>query len=253
MTDGGWRRVARLLRGSRPRLAGAPRTRGRPPSPNGASSFHLVWEVPPGVEAVEAAVTLVVPEVPPVPRLYFWALQVSFGDGSGAHLGLQWCADPDRRRRHVNWGGYGPDGEVLDGTDSVLPSSFDDPNTRDFDWETRTPHRLRIGRGPEGWAGWVDGTLVRALRAPGSTLHSPVMWSEVFADCDDPTVEVRWSEPSLTTASGMRIAVRSATARYQTGNDGGCDNTSSVVEGDAFVQRTAVPRRTPPGTRLSLP
>ena len=86
---------------------------GRPRSGNGASSFHLFWDVPPG-PWVEAAATLVVADPPTVPKLYFWALQVSFEDrgrgGGGAHLGLQWHAQHPGNTA-VNWGGYGTNGQ----------------------------------------------------------------------------------------------------------------------------------------------
>lgn len=246
------RRWARLARQAADRLGAAPRTTGRPPSANGASSFHLVWRLPPGIELVEASVTLTVPEPPAADRLYFWALQASFAGGAGAHLGLQWGADAPRRMRHVNWGGYGGAVE-LPGSVSDLPSSFGNPNTRDFDWKADHPYRLRICRDPEeGWAGWVDDTLVRRLYAPGATLYGPIVWSEVFADCDDPPVTVRWSRAEVLTLSGQRLPVRSVVTSYQSHAEGGCDNTNSDSEGDAFVQTTSTPRRTPPGAVLSL-
>jgi hypothetical protein len=200
----------------------------------------------------EAAVTITVPLEPATDRLYFWALQVSFADGGAAHLGLQWCADAPRRLRHVNWGGYGPGGVELPGTASALPSSFDNPHTRDFDWEAARPYRLRVCRAASGWAGWIDDTLVRELDAPGVAVSHPVVWSEVFADCDHPSVRVRWSAPEVVTRSGERVAIRSAVAQYQASRDGGCDNTTSSVEEGAFVQTTATLRRTPPSTRLWL-
>jgi hypothetical protein len=225
---------------------------GRPPSANGASSLHLVWEVPTAEEFVEASVSLVVPALPRVTRLYFWALQVSFSNGAGAHLGLQWGADPPRRLRHVNWGGYGPSGAELSGATSILPSSFANPNTRDYDWESGRSYRLRVSRLAGGWAGWVDDTLVRCLDAPGDTLQNPVMWSEVFADCDDSAVSVRWSDLELVTRSGRRLRIDTAVAQYQSRREGGCDNTSSVSDGRAFVQTTNSVRRSPPGARLRV-
>lgn len=244
--------LGRLLARAGNRQGSGPRTSGRPPSANGASSLHLAWDVPQGVELAEAAVTITVPHLPAVPRLYFWALQVSFVDGGAAHLGLQWGADPPRRMHHANWGGYGPDGRELAGTASALPSSFGNPHTRDFDWEAGRPYRLRIRRGPDGWEGWVDDTLVRQLLAPGVTLASPLMWSEVFADCDHPAVSVHWSDLEVVTRSGDRVAVRSARVHYQPRSEGGCDNTSSAVDGPAFVQTTSTDRVSAPGTRLHL-
>lgn len=239
------RRAARLLQGPE-------RVTGSPPSPNGASSFHLFWDVPASPPVAEVEVTLLVPEAPSVAKLYFWALQVSFPSGAGAHLGLQWGADSPRRMRHANWGGYGPDGRELSGSTSELPSSFENPNTRDYDWEEATPYRLRISRADEGWAGWVDDTLVRHLHVADESLSSPMVWSEVFADCDDPAVTVHWSDLAVVTSSGERIHVEAVTTGYQSRRDGGCDNTSSTVSGDRFVQTTSTPRVSPAGTRLVL-
>ena len=247
--DGRW---SRLMRRGSALLTGGPRTSGRPPSANGASSLHLLWQVPTGEELVEASVTLVVPALPSVTRLYFWALQVSFSDGAGAHLGLQWGADPPTRLRHVNWGGYEASGAELSGGTSDLPSSFSNPNTRDLDWEPGRSYRLRISQADGGWAGWVDDVLVRCLHASGETLHSPLVWSEVFADCDDPAVSVRWTRPEVVTRSGRRVPVDSMTVSYQSRQEGGCDNTSSEVDDTAFVQTTNVVRRRPPGASLRL-
>jgi hypothetical protein len=212
----------------------------------------LVWEVPAGEELVEASVSLVVPALPNVARLYFWALQVSFADGAGAHLGLQWGADPITRMQHVNWGGYGPSGAELSGSTSNLPSSFANPNTRDYDWKPGRPYQLRISRQAGGWAGWVDDTLVRCLDAPGETLQGPVVWSEVFADCDDPSVSVRWTDLEVVTRSRRRLRIDTVVARYQSRREGGCDNTSSCTDGQAFVQTTRALRESPPGARLRV-
>ena len=245
-------RWSRLRRWGPARFGGRPRVSGRPPSANGASSLHLAWDVPTDEQLVEASVTLLVPVLPRVPRLYFWALQVSFPGGAGAHLGLQWAADPPRKLRHINWGGYGTSGSELSGNISTLASSFANPNTRDFDWEPGHPYRLRIARAADGWAGWVDETMVRCLDAPGETLQNPMVWSEVFAKCDDPTVSVRWSGLEVVTRSGRRVPVNSAVASYQSHQDGGCDNTSSETDGHAFVQTTNLVRTTFKGALLRV-
>jgi hypothetical protein len=239
-----------LLRKAAGRLQESARVAGRPPSANGASSLHLIWELPENVAVAEVGVTLLVPDTPAVPRLYFWALQVSFPTGAGAHLGLQWGADPPRRMRHVNWGGYGPDGRELAGSHSVLSSSFDNPNTRDYEWEAGRPYRLRISKDGEGWAGWVNQTLVRHLDVPNDALVNPMVWSEVFADCDDPAVSVHWSDPAVVDSSGREVPVRGAVTQYQSRQEGGCDNTFSAVDGDTLVQTTSTSRLSPAGTRL---
>ena len=58
-----------------------PRVRGRPPSANGASSLHLRWDLDGPLREVSVELTVEVP--PPVPRLYFWALQADFTDPRG--------------------------------------------------------------------------------------------------------------------------------------------------------------------------
>jgi hypothetical protein len=98
----------------------------------------------------------------------------------------------------------------------------------------------------------VDDALVRLLDAPGDTLRDPIVWSEVFADCDDPAVSVRWSDLEVVTRSGRRLRIDSVTTRYQSRHDGGCDNTSSESDGQAFVQTTNVVRGSPPGALLRV-
>ena len=236
------------------------RTRGFPPSGNGASSFHLGWRLPPDAgHLVSASVTLEVLTPPAVDHLYFWALQVSFPGAGAAHLGLQW------NDRHpgfgaVNWGGYAADGSLLPGTDSPLPSTPADPNTRDYPWEPGRPYRLRVHRVDEGaWRGGVtdlriDNTVtVRDLTAAARYLGDPMVWSEVFARCDDPPVTVRWSGFEVVTDGGDRFAPSALAVNYQSHADGGCANTTSVLEdGSGVLQRTNSDRVTPQGAALQL-
>ena len=234
---------------------------GPPTSSNGASSFHLAWEVPP-VPLTEVAATVEVLEPPTVPMLYFWALQVSFFDGparrGGAHLGLQYHpAYPDGGA--VNWGGYGEGAGELDGSASALPSALDNPNTRSYPWSPGRPYRYRIHRSPErGWRGTVTdletglATSVRDLWVDGELLADPMVWSEVFAHCDHPTTAVRWSDLTATTVTGQVVQARTVRLNYQTEGAGGCANTDTSVDGTGFVQRTATERRHPTGTRLTL-
>lgn len=224
-----------------------------PPSGNGASSFHLHWVDPP--PAVEASVTVEVVEAPSVRRLYFWALQASFQpDGGGAHTGLQWNPRHEGGRA-VNWGGYGRDGSVLGGTPSTILSSVDDPNTRTFPWEPGRPYRLRIRRGSSRgrWAADVidlvtdEVTPIRELDGGGTHLGRLMVWSEVFARCDDPPVRVRWSDPSIVDLDGTSRPVDGYRVAYQRYERGGCTNTQ-VEMGEGFVdQVTAARRTTPPG------
>jgi hypothetical protein len=245
----------------------AARTTGTPPSANGASSFHLNWMLPGEFDAV--SVTLEVLETPSVPRLYFWALQADMagpaGRAGGAHLGLQWHPQYPGSTA-VNWGGYHATGGELHGSDSILPSTLGNPNTRDLAWSPGHPHRLRIervddARIPEGWVAWrgsvedlVDGgrVVVRDLYMPGDRIVSVTMWSEVFARCDDPSVAVRWSHPVAETDRGVEVPMAWA-VNYQTHAAGGCANTDSSTDEVGAVQRTAVRRSTPQGTHLRVP
>ncbi len=236
------------------------RTRGFPPSGNGASSFHLSWRLPPDAgHLVAAAVTLEVVAAPSVEHLYFWALQVAFPGAGAAHLGLQW------NHRHpgfgaVNWGGYAADSSLLDGTASGLTSTPDDPNTRDYPWEPERAYRLRVHRADvDRWRGEVTDlatgapTTVRDLIAPSEFLAEPMVWSEVFARCDDPPATARWSDFEAVTARGERRAPTALVVNYQSHAAGGCANTTSLLDEEGGVlQVTNSERLTPQGSTLGL-
>ena len=242
---------------------------GPPPSGNGASSFHLFWDLPPG-HWVGAECTIELVEAPAVSKLYFWAMQVGFaegGRGCGAgHIGPQWFSVRPGRAA-INWGGYGADGRELDGSISPLPATNGNVNTRDFAWQPGRPYRLRVlpasvpaaGR-LTAWRGSVtdlatgEETMIRDLYAPGDRIESPMVWSEVFAACDDPPATARWSDLAVIGVDGGRTPVGAASVNYQAIADGGCLNTTIEVDRDgaAFLQRTATPRSTPQGARLAL-
>jgi hypothetical protein len=242
------------------KLLGGPvgRTTGYPTSSNRASSFHLRWGgIPNGevVVAVSAVLTVVVP--PAVPDLHFWALQASFVDGTrrfgAGHLGLQWYP------RHpgstaVNWGGYRQGGGELGGSPSTLPSATGNPNTRDLAWAPNVPYRLEIATGasPGDWRGRVDGLPVRDLHAGGRALADVVVWSEVFARCDDPSSAVRWSGFEARTADGRIVRPDRVTVNYQRHADGGCANTDVRSSADGLVQMTSTDRMTPQGATLPV-
>ncbi|MDX1691731.1 MAG: hypothetical protein R3290_11980 [Acidimicrobiia bacterium] len=246
------------------------RTSGRPASDNGASSFHLVWDLP-QAPLVEVEATLEVLMLPAVRSLYFWALQVSFASQrrlkGGAHLGLQF------NPRHpgsaaVNWGGYGPaeDGSrLLKGSESPLPSTPGDPNTRDFPWQVGHRYRLRVTPSPDridrgfAWRGSVtdletgEPTVVRDLHTMGDYLVAPMVWSEVFARCEAPSVPVRWSGLRAVDADGAEVSPRHVRVNYQPHAEGGCDNTSVSVDELGIVQTTRVARQVPQGALLPVP
>ena len=120
----------------------------------------------------------------------------------------------------MNFGGYGPaEGgtRMLEGTTSELPGRRNQPNTREFAWQLGHRYRLVIAPAPgapEGiraWRGTVDDIdgggvqVVRDLYTRGEYLHSPMVWSEVFARCEHPSVVVRWSDLRATAASGEEL------------------------------------------------
>ena len=232
------------------------RTSGRPTSSNGASSFHLFWNVPPE-PLREVAVTVTVQEPPTTPDLYFWALQASFLDGSrrtgAAHLGLQHHPGYPGSTA-ANWGGYHESGGELTG-ELLLPSMLNNPNTCDFPWTPGSEYRLRIAPGsPNHWQGSVTDlssnheVVIRHLRGGGSALGAPAVWSEVFADCSAPSTAIRWTDPTVVTESGRLVQVETARVNYQTEVGGGCSNTTVAVTADGIVQRTSHPREVSTGS-----
>jgi hypothetical protein len=246
------------------------RTSGEPSSGNGASSFHLLWDLP-QVPLSEVSATLEVVVPPAVPRLYFWALQVSFASSArlqgGAHLGLQW------NPRHPGstaacWGGYGPGDRshtTLDGTESVLPGLRGDPNTRHFPWASGHRYRLRICQAPEprsdgsAWRGSVTDleqgveTVVRDLFSRGDYLFLPMVWSEVFARCEHPSVSVRWSDFEAKAATGETLRPHNVRVNYQTRAEGGCANTTAAADELGILQVTAIERQVPQAAVLPVP
>ncbi len=246
------------------------RTSGEPTSANGASSFHLFWDMPPEPLA-EVAATCEVLLPPAVNRLYFWALQVTFASGrrlrGGAHIGLQW------NPRHpnstaVNWGGYLTGGlDQLRGSDSALPATRRgaDANTRDFEWLPGERYRFHIGPGgdaPEGMHAWRGSvthvesgttTTVRDLYVPADSLVSPVVWAEVFARCEHPRVSARWSGLAARTQGGKVVRPSYVRVNYQSRDKGGCDNTTVAVDELGLLQITSVERRVPQGATLPVP
>ena len=246
------------------------RTSGRPTSSNGASSFHLYWDVP-QTPLTEVEATLEVLMLPSVRSLYFWALQVSFASRrrlkGGAHLGLQYNHRHPRGTA-VNWGGYGPadaGGSILGGSVSSLASTPRDPNTRDYAWQAGHRYRLRIAPSPvltdsgHPWRGTVTDletgqlTAVRDLYTTGDYLVAPMVWSEVFARCEAPSVAVRWSDFRAIGTDGELVVPRHVRVNYQSRDDGGCDNTSVAVDKLGIVQTTTVARQVPQGALLPVP
>jgi hypothetical protein len=239
------------------------RVKGDPPSGNGASSFHLFWQMPPArAPLVEVSAVFELLEPPPVDRLYFWALQASFVDERGVHqgaghLGPQW--NPGHAgRRAICWGGYGANGKELSGGPLAFPSPHGNPNVCDYPFPVGAPLTLRIRRSERGWLGEViDGATggvhsIRDLDCDTPYLADPVVWSEVFARCDHPTVRVRWSRLSGVGADGSIRLARAVSVNYQSARDGGCANTDSSSDGFGVVQATNVPRTVPQDAVIPL-
>lgn len=247
----------------RRRKTGPPERRtGPPPSPNGASSFHFWWETAQRLSSVSVTLRASVP--PDMDRLAFFALQASFWSADrhqgGAHVGLQWHPSyPDNRA--VNWGGYARDGTVLPGSESEAPSALGNPNTRNYRWEPESGYRLTIGppalrNDRPAWPARVRDlatgreTVVRELFCPGDHLRDPVVWAELFCDCDQPGVSVRWSDPRAADGDGKPVPVTGGRATYQSYENGGCSNTDVSVGDGEVTLRSNHPRRAPHGARL---
>jgi hypothetical protein len=244
-------------------MAVNPRVTGPPASSNHASSFHARWELH-ATRLRAVSVVLEIVSGPTTPSLYFWALQASFGQGSArrgaGHIGLQHHPSYPGSGA-VNWGGYhdrSTGGGVLDGSSSSLQSSLGNPNTFDYPWEVGRRYRLEINRSDPGrWLGSVtdlasgDRTVVRELYVDAEHLVSPMVWSEVFADCDAPPVVVRWSSPSAVGTDGQFVTPTAVSLSYQSERDGGCSNTSTTCEDGWLVQQTSTERVHGHGTRLT--
>ena len=237
------------------------------PRPVGGG-FHLWWKGMPDPRdadpMVDVAVTLEVLQEPSVPALYFWALQASFHDSSGArlgaaHTGLQW------NHRHaggraVNWGGYIEGGGVtgtIGGTVSTLSGIPGDVNTYDFPWRTGAPYRFVIARSAGGWTSTVhdlergEPTVIRELAIGGDRLAGVVVWTEPFCKGTDPPVAVRWSDPSATRRSGAQVRPMAMDVRYPGGAE--WRRTQCDWDGRGFVQATDTRRTVRHGTIVPVP
>lgn len=230
-----------------------------------ASSFHLWWRMPSSPPLVEVEATCEVLVPPQTDRLHFWALQVGFSDGrrsyGGAHTGLQW----HRREptgRAVNWGGYHDPvdgGSELDGSRPALAALNPSGNTMRYDWEPGTPYRFRVFRAADAWRAEVEDldrrqtTVIRDLYAGGHLLADPVVWSEIFAPCDDPSVTVRWSGLEGRTAQGTAVRPDRVTVTYQEERAGGCPNTTVASDDVGLLQTTNSRRAVGPGAELAVP
>jgi len=238
------------------------RVTGRPPSGNGASSFHLFWQLPAHEPLCEVSTTFELLEEPAQHRLYFWALQAGFADAAGAHggahFGFQWHPQYPAMRA-VCWGGYANVGGELDGGPTTFPSIDGNTNVCAYPWTTGQRWTWRIRRIGDGgvWRAELDDpntgqtVPIRDLWCRGDQLVDPMVWSEVFAHCDDPSVPIRWSNFGARTAVES-IAPLSVSVNYQSYTDGGCTNTNVFADDVGVVQVTNAERGTPQGATISL-
>ncbi|MCB1257980.1 MAG: hypothetical protein KDB26_12785, partial [Microthrixaceae bacterium] len=138
---------------------------------------------------------------------------------------------------------------------------------RDFDWRPGRPYRLAICRAdsadaPDGFRAWRatvedrdsgDTTVMRDLYVPAERIMGVSVWSEVFARCDDPSTEIRWSNAQVVGPSGEVTYPRRALVNYQSHADGGCANTCSSSGNHGLIQRTNTDRTVSQGTMLAWP
>lgn len=227
----------------------------RTPPEGIASSFHVAWDTDFGandglVDEIRVSLRVIDHPDTDVDDLYFWALQPDFYGATigeplgGAHVGLQYAPGVGYPNDHaVNWGGYDELANELEGSESAFPSATDNDNTRDYDWETGVTYDLRVWVEEEGVIrASIDGVLIRELYREGVLFIKPnSMWSEVFAQCSDPSVLVAWS--------GMEVELDAVTYQedtfvlnYQLEENDGCPNTNSFVSGQSVRQRTNTTR-----------
>jgi hypothetical protein len=141
-----------------------------------------------------------------------------------------------------------------------------------FPWRSGKPYRFRVYRSPEipgAWRSEVtdlesgESTVLRDLLHPAASrrrsgaaasgrLLRPVVWSEVFADCDAPSVTVRWSGLRAVAEDGSIVTPRAVVANYQSHRDGGCGNTTVRQDETGVLQVTGVPREVEQGGRLEV-
>ena len=81
-----------------------------------------------------------------------------------------------------------------------------------------------------------------------------MVWSEVFAGCDAPSVTVRWSRLQGLDVTGEQVLPAAMLVNYQAEEAGGCPNTTVVQdEAGGFLQVTNVPRLVKQGAVLAVP
>lgn len=251
--------------GDDPTLDDPPGDAPREPPEGIASSFHCGWDSTFGPDdglVKEMSVDLTVVNHPSlsVEDVYFWAMQADFYGATGlddplggAHVGLQY--NPLHPNNHaVNFGGYDEGSVELPGSESDFPSTPDNDNTRDYDWETGVTYSLRIWIPEEGHImASIDGVEIRELFRDGTEfLYANSVWSEVFARCIDPAVSVRWSNFQVVDSLAQTHVEDTFVLNYQEEAADGCPNTNTAASGLSLVQRTNTTRINQDGAVLVL-
>ena len=215
------------------------------------------------------------------------------GTWGGGHTGLQWNRryPGGTAVNWGGYAARELGGAVLPGTVSDLPGFADDPHTLAYSWLPGRQYRLRVYRSPENLGAWraevtdvLSGraSVIRDLlpntvqdrgilsrlfsrwrdpstgavetgAAAAGYLVRPMVWSEVFAECDAPSVSVRWSELQAVDENGAPLRPQEVAVNYQSVAEGGCTNTDVRVDSVGFVQTTNVVRVAQQGTLLVPP
>ncbi len=89
-----------------------------------------------------------------------------------------------------------------------------------------------------------DDSGTQASTHDGDGLTLAIVWSEVFARCDAPTVVAVWSDPAGVTLDGKPWRPESYSITYQREEDGGCSNTDVRVLPNGVGQFTGMRRQT---------
>jgi hypothetical protein len=145
---------------------------------------------------------------------------------------------------------------VLSGSESVLPSTPQDRNTRDYPWQPGRKYRLRIHPSPErGWRGEINdletgiATVIRDLHVGGDVLSRFMVWSELFCECSDPRAVVAWSDPMAIGLDRYPIAPMAYRVNYKAE---GCPNTNVFSEDGRVYQATGSERVTAQGSLVPV-
>jgi hypothetical protein len=95
-------------------------------------------------------------------------------------------------------------------------------------------------------------SVIRELDGGGTYLTAPLVWAEVFAPCDGPSVTVVWSDLQVADEAGVWTPVDETTINYQAWEAGGCTNTNGLARHRQFEQTTNVVRTNPGGQVIRL-